>query len=189
MWKHIIIISVLVFSLGWISHSMVNSFTTPVQAEEIETIPTITEATEPEPQEPEQEVKIEIPEKFGSEQPSPHDWVSMDDIHVESSRFWVSAPAGYQLEWNMLANTNSMDPTMDETANAVQIIPKSRSDIHIGDVISYETDFGIIIHRVVAIGNDSQGWYAVTQGDNISFPDPEKVRFPQIRRIVIAIIY
>jgi uncharacterized protein (UPF0248 family) len=48
---------------------------------------------------------------------------------------------------------------------------------------------GTIIHRVVKIGQDSEGWYAILKGDNLSQEDPEKVRFDQVQRVVVAIIY
>lgn len=178
MWKHIIVIIVLVFSLGWLSHSMIDSFVQPAEAieaePEIKQAPVIKETPRP---------------SSGAERASPYDWVSMRDIHVERNRFWINAPTGYELQWNVLANTNSMDPLMDETSNAIQIIPKSTSDIHIGDIISYETEFGIIIHRVISVGQDKDGWYATTKGDNVRTADPIKVRFKDIKRVVIAVIY
>ena len=71
---------------------------------------------------------------------------------------------------------------------AVSIIDGSK--IKIGDIVSYSyVDGTTIIHRVAQIGNDENGWYAVAKGDNSSFADPDKVRFSQIKRVVVAIVY
>jgi Fe-S-cluster formation regulator IscX/YfhJ len=42
---------------------------------------------------------------------------------------------------------------------------------------------------VIETGEDSNGWYAIFKGDNNPIRDPSKVRFSQIRRIVVAVIY
>jgi signal peptidase I len=83
-----------------------------------------------------------------------------------------------------------MDPLLDETSNAIQIAPTSPEDILVGDIISYDSRRGdIIIHRVVNIGEDEEGIFYITKGDNVSRPDDEKVRFWQIRFITVGIIY
>jgi signal peptidase I len=85
--------------------------------------------------------------------------------------------------------TGSMLPTITGTANAIEIIPGSDSEIQLGDIISYNLNNETIIHRVIEISSDSEGWYAVTKGDNIPMADLEKVRFEQIERVVVGIIY
>ena len=84
-----------------------------------------------------------------------------------------------------------MDPVLDIGHNAIQIIPKSEDEIKVGDIISYKSEQieGNVIHRVINIGEDNEGWYATLKGDNLRSPDPGKVRFSQVRRIVIGIIY
>ena len=84
-----------------------------------------------------------------------------------------------------------MDPILDDTTNAIEITPQHYSQLNPGDIISYinpEID-GTIIHRIINTSFDSQGWYAITKGDNLQKPDPFKVRFNQIKRVVVAIIY
>jgi len=63
--------------------------------------------------------------------------------------------------------------------------------ISVGDIVAYESKYkdGVIAHRVVEIGSDSSGWYARIKGDNNDYVDPGKVRFEQIKRIVVAVIY
>ena len=84
-----------------------------------------------------------------------------------------------------------MDPIIDEHANSIQIIPKNLEEVHLGDIISYKSDFssGVIIHRVVFIGQDEEGTYYYLKGDNNIMRDPGRVRFNQLRRITVGIIY
>ena len=122
------------------------------------------------------------------EKPSPYDWVTENKISVEKDKVVINVP---NAQWSKFTDTNSMDPVIDEGANAIQIVPSDRSQIHVGDIVSYESDYadGIIIHRVIEIGYDDKGWYCIMKGDNNPGNDPGKVRFSQIRRVVVAIIY
>ncbi len=82
-----------------------------------------------------------------------------------------------------------MDPLIDAGSNAIQVVPKNADDIQIGDIISYSQGNTILIHRVMLIGTDDQGWFAIAKGDNNDRADPNKVRFSDIRRVVVAIVY
>ncbi|MBR9677125.1 signal peptidase I [Candidatus Woesearchaeota archaeon] len=117
---------------------------------------------------------------------SPHDRVNEGQIHVLNDKIIIDVP---NAQWSTFSNTNSMDPVIDIGANALQIVPKNESDIQLGDIISYEYKNSIIIHRVIKIGQDENGWYAITKGDNNPQPDPKKVRFESVRRVLIGIIY
>lgn len=119
---------------------------------------------------------------------SPSDWIKENQIEVYSDRIIIDLK---DAEWASFTNTNSMDPVIDEHANAIQIIPKSEADINVGDIISYESEYaeGTIIHRVIYKGKDELGTYFVMKGDNNPASDPGKVRFSQIRRVTVAIIY
>ena len=86
-------------------------------------------------------------------------------------------------------DTNSMDPVLDEDSNAIQIRPTSPSQIQVGDIISYSSPYGIIIHRIVEVGSDDSGWYARVRGDNNAYSDPEKGRFEQVKSVLVAVIY
>ncbi len=124
--------------------------------------------------------------KSGVELDSPSDWVSENQIKVTNNGVEIMIN---NAEWSSFTDTNSMDPVLDAGANAIEIPVKSESSIHPGDIISYKSDYGIIIHRVIEVGYDDQGWYAITKGDNNAYPDPQKVRFNQVLRVVVAIIY
>jgi len=103
-------------------------------------------------------------------------------------------PTGVQIdvknpEWSTFTPTKSMVPFLDQGSYAIQIVPQSPSDLQIGDIISYQYGSDIIIHRIIRTGNDSEGWYAIVKGDNNNQPDPFKVRFSQVKRVLVAIIY
>ena len=119
---------------------------------------------------------------------SPFDHVKEEDIHVYDDRVVVDIR---QPVWSKFTDTNSMDPVIDIRSNAVQIIPENKSQVHVGDIVSYESKFsdGVIIHRVIKIANDSKGWYVLVKGDNLPFKDPGRVRFGQIKKVTVGIIY
>jgi hypothetical protein len=93
------------------------------------------------------------------------------------------------VRWANFSSTGSMLPVLGEGANALQIVPKFASDIKIGDIISYKLNNKVIIHRVIEIGSDEQGVYYIVKGDNNPEPDPMPVRFSQIDRVVVGILY
>jgi len=120
---------------------------------------------------------------------SPHYLVNDGHIHVFSNKFIVD---GFDdLQWASLACTKSMDPVFDCEANVIEVIPKSPDDIELGDIISYKSKYasGTIIHRVVDKGVDEDGVFFILKGDNNKNADPGKVRFKQVERQVVAVIY
>src|SRR3989338_1587586 len=124
---------------------------------------------------------LEAQQPENKDKPSPHDWVSMDSIKVYDNQVVISLP---HPEWAVYLDTNSMDPVIDSSANTLQLVPQSEKDVHVGDIVAYESEYhdGIITHRVVWIGEDADGWYAVLKGDNNPKQDPGKIRFSQIKR-------
>ena len=59
----------------------------------------------------------------------------------------------------------------------------------LGDIIIFEHKNTRIIHRIVKIGWDTGGWYAHTKGDSNPAEDPFKVRFKDVKGVVVGIIY
>ncbi len=119
---------------------------------------------------------------------SPFDRIKESKIIVDNNKVVV------ELNNPKLAsflNTNSMDPILDESANAIEIIPESENDIKIGDIVSYNSKEKnmTLVHRVIDIGYDNEGKYFILKGDNNIYPDQEKVRFEGIQRIIVMIIY
>jgi hypothetical protein len=122
------------------------------------------------------------------ERQSPYDRVKEEDISVYPDKIVINLK---DAQWATFTDTNSMDPVIDIGTNAIEIVPQSESEIHVGDIISYRSDYadGNIIHRVVDIDEDGEGWYCTARGDNNDFDDPGKIRFDQIDRVPVALIY
>ncbi|HLC63130.1 MAG TPA: hypothetical protein VJJ21_02315 [Candidatus Nanoarchaeia archaeon] len=117
---------------------------------------------------------------------TPPDRIKESQIHVYEDKIIIDIK---NPKWARFANTNSMVPFLDEGTNAIQIQPGNPEDIQLGDIISYEYGDSIIIHRVVEINEDSEGKYYIVKGDNNPQEDPIRVRFPQIKRILVGVIY
>ena len=162
MWGKIIGIILAAFLLGWTTHLLLVE-------------PGIVQV----------EVPVSQPPAVTLERASPSDWITQGQIHLTGNQVIIDLE---DPQWAVFTNTNSMDPVIDETSHAIQRIPKSISEIHIGDIISYEIRDSVVIHRVIELGNDGE-WYAITKGDNNPYKDPAKVRFSQVRRVLVAIIY
>lgn len=120
------------------------------------------------------------------ERDSPGDYIKEWEIHVYPNKVVIDVD---QPILAAFADTNSMDPVFDAQHNAIEVVPTRTSDIQVGDIVSYKTDYGSIIHRIKEIGQDEDGWYAIFQGDNNPVPDPGRIRFNQIQRKVVAFVY
>ena len=89
----------------------------------------------------------------------------------------------WDINVNSIAGTGSMRPTYSKGMTVISLVPKNESDIHIGDIVTFnKTTKPDVIHRVVEIGNDFEGWYAMTKGDNNKRAD-QKMRFSDIKGI------
>ena len=94
---------------------------------------------------------------------------------------------GKKISWSSYADTQSMMPTLDEGCNGLEFVPSSQEDIHEGDIIAFEKNDRLIVHRVQKIGMDSEGWFTITKGDS-NDRDDGKIRWPQIKFVTFAII-
>lgn len=94
-------------------------------------------------------------------------------------------------QWATFTDTHSMEPVISAGANAIHIVPQDADTIQVGDICSYESDYadGTIIHRIIYKGQDEDGQYFIFKGDNLPASDPGRIRFDQIKRCVVAIIY
>jgi hypothetical protein len=123
-----------------------------------------------------------------TEKPSPKDRIKEDQIRVGNENIIITLKGA---EWASFTDTNSMDPIIDSEAHAIEIIPENEEEIQVGDIAVYESEYaeGSIIHRIVQKGKDEKGTYFIMKGDNNPTNDPGKIRFSQIKRVVVAIIY
>jgi len=117
---------------------------------------------------------------------TPPDRIKEEQIHIYEDKIVIEVK---NPKWARFAATQSMVPFLDEGSNALQIQPEKPEDIQLGDIISYQYGDSVIIHRVIEINEDEQGRYYIVKGDNNPEPDPVRVRFSQVRRILIGIIY
>ena len=124
---------------------------------------------------------------FSGERDSPGDWLEERQIKVMQDKVVIDQE---NVILSSFADTNSMDPLLDASANGLEIKPK-RGELKVGDVISYRSDLlgGVVIHRIVEVGVDAKGEYYFVQGDNNGVQDPEKVRFDQVEGVLIGVLY
>ena len=119
---------------------------------------------------------------------APADHIAESDISVRSDGVFISVNSPV---WAKFTPSGSMKPVFDTGANAIEVVPTDASQIKVGDIVSYQATWNDapVVHRVIETGTDADGWFAVMKGDNNSTSDPGKVRWSQIRRMVVAIIY
>lgn len=130
-------------------------------------------------------VSMESPFGLTLEKNSPSDWVLEEKISVKDDVVIIKIE---NARLSRYADTNSMDPVLDKNSNGIEVMVENPNQIHIGDIITYEKNGNLIVHRVVDIGTDKEGWYCITKGDNNASHDG-KIRFEKIRYITIGIIY
>lgn len=129
-------------------------------------------------------IAFETPDEVNS----PHDRISEDQIHIYSDKIVIDVN---NASWAQYANTNSMDPILDFGANGLELTPQSEDELFIGDIAAYQSKItnNLIIHRIIDIKEDSKGKYFIFKGDNNKTRDPEKVRFENIKFVLIGVIY
>ena len=134
----------------------------------------------------EKECNAEI--SSGKEKPSPQNRIKEKDVLVFNNEVIIKIG---NADWRKFINSNSMDPLIDEGTTTIEIKPKNEEEIKIGDIIAYNIggiDYALV-HRVVEIGNDEEGIYFITKGDNYFKNDQYKVRFSQVEGVVVGILY
>lgn len=135
-----------------------------------------------------EKIIIEEKKSNGEEKQSPADRIQDSDINVFANSVRVDIK---NAKWRKFIDSNSMDPLIDEGTTTIEIKPKNADEIKVGDIIAYRVegyDYAFV-HRVVEIGNDENGIYFVTKGDNYYKEDSEKVRFKQIEGVVVGVLY
>jgi len=174
--KHLIIMTVLVFILGWLGNNVYSEVYKDISSYDLSLGTDQTGSLA-------DSIKINL-----KEQDSPYDRIKESQIHVFDDNIIIDLD---NPEWSTFTDTNSMDPVIDKGANAIHIVPEKEDEIHVGDIVAYESMYtsGTVIHRVIEVGEDDEGIFFILKGDNNPRPDPGKVRFDQIQRVLVAIIY
>lgn len=130
---------------------------------------------------------VEFPLSFAApERSSPGDWVKEEQIHVYGDKVVLDIKGA---RWARFSDTNSMDPVFDKESNTIEIVPETEEDIRVGDIISFKDGNKVIIHRVAEKGYDEKGIYFFTKGDNNKEKDKNKVRFSDVKGVVVGVIY
>ncbi len=121
-------------------------------------------------------------------QASPFSRIDREDIRVYSDRIVIYANKAFPASFT---ESKSMYPFIREGAFALEVKPENSSELKTGDIIGFESKAfnTTIIHRIIEIGEDEQGWYAITKGDNNPALDPGKVRFNEIIGVLVGLIY
>jgi signal peptidase I len=109
--------------------------------------------------------------------------ISKDDIKVYNDKVIIYVNKAFTAGFT---ESESMYPLISENVLALEVMPDNQAGLKVGDIIGYESKaFNTsIIHRIIEIGEDEQGWYAIAKGDNNPAPDPVKVRFEDIQGLL-----
>ncbi len=97
---------------------------------------------------------------------------------LASVTIFLLSPANF-----FTARGHSMEPSI-QNGDGIFVLPTSREDIRVGDIISFQSEGFIITHRVVGIDEE----LIKTKGDNISHKDPNPVKYSQVVGEVVLII-
>ncbi len=143
--------------------------------------------------------------KSGVEKPSPSNIVPEENIvaaglgiFIKLEGINVTLTQMPKIWIPMIPDTNSMDGVFDYGNNNILIAGQDEADhkrlidfITLGDIAVYESDgaYPLTIHRIVKIGNDSQGKYFIFKGDNNATEDSGKVRESEIKWVSVGVIY
>jgi hypothetical protein len=111
--------------------------------------------------------------------------INTSQILVEPDRIIINID---NISISKYGNTSSMIPLINENSKGITVEPNSAGDIKIGDIITYELKGELIVHRVISIGEDEEGWYCIVKGDNAEVSDG-KIRFEEIKSILIGVLY
>ena len=116
---------------------------------------------------------------------APGNWIRESQVHVYDNALVID------IEYASLsryAPTGSMKPVLDEYSNGIRIKPSGSEEVRVGDIVTFEQDAQLIVHRVIEKGEDEQGYWFITKGDNSPLSDG-KIRFEQIEYVTIGILF
>jgi len=140
----------------------------------------------------------------------PGDWIRSEHItKITPNEFCFRYG---NLTYSGVVGTRSMVPTIYKDAALLLTKNFTKEDLHVGDIIAVKEsnvlkiinyplymlvgiDVGEVenadsyVHRIIYIGEDAEGWFAITKGDNCILPDLRKVRFEDVEGVVIGILY
>ena len=116
---------------------------------------------------------------------SPGDWIKEEQIAIYENAIVIDIEGA---SLSRYAATGSMKPVLDAESNGIRIVPENEEQVEVGDIVTFEKNGELIIHRIIEKGIDEQGTYFITKGDKNNVTDG-KIRFKDIKYVTIAIIY
>ena len=82
-----------------------------------------------------------------------------------------------------------MRPIMD-SGHRLLVTPQFEiPDLRIGDIVVVENTYGFYVHQIMHIGEDGDGWYALTKGTAYDRIDPVKARENDIKSLVLGVLW
>ena len=122
--------------------------------------------------------------------PSPRDIIPKSDINHDSLRCILTIKNIPPTIWlTDVADTNSMDPTIDMGHTAILTNNIIYENLAVGDVVVYNVGSRDIIHRIIKIETDSKGRKYTLKGDNNPSPDACVVRDSHIEWLLLGVLY
>ena len=121
---------------------------------------------------------------------APHSHIELSKIQKVSGGIFLQQPDIF-VDEVPAEGSPSMLPCFGDNTKFLMVKPTSEEELHVGDVVAYKpnnsSDYWVT-HRIIRIGKDKKGWYAITKGDNNPVPD-KRVRFNQIKALVVGAIW
>ena len=111
--------------------------------------------------------------------------VSDEKISADSEKVVLYIDNPYLIKYTP---SKSMGLMLGVNSTGIGVKPDSPDNISVGNIISFFKDNSFIAHRVVKKGEDSNGIYFITRGDN-NLKDDGKIRFEEIDSVLVAIVY
>lgn len=122
--------------------------------------------------------------------PSPRDIIPQSAITYNEAEQRIEIRGIKKDVWlTTVQDTNSMDPTVDAGHTCFLTNNFKPEDLAVGDVVVYEVPGLLILHRIIKIGQDSQGRKYTLKGDNNYRKDPYIIRGSHIKWLLCGIIY
>lgn len=114
------------------------------------------------------------------------DRITGNQIHLYKDKLVIAAEG---LMYAKVEDTKSMEPILSKNSHTIEAFPVIEN-LKAGDIISfYEPSVStVVVHMIIEIGYDEQGWYARTSGYNNVYADPWKVRFENIKGVVVGVL-
>jgi len=115
---------------------------------------------------------------------NPSNYINGDEIHLYADKIIIDKPG---LAYAAVKDTKSMEPLLSSNSHVIEAKP-DKNILQKGDIISFTKQGKTITHTITEIKNDAQGWYATTKGYNNELNDEWKVRFNEIKGVVIGVL-